>query len=94
MWLKIIKATYSDKALFLTAACCPKRDFYTHTPPPLKNGNVLHTQNSTSFCTAYSKKHTKKSAKKSQQKKVGKKRRQIKSRPKKVGKKGGKKVYS
>jgi len=28
--------------VFLTAACCPKRDFYTHTPlPPLKNGNRL-----------------------------------------------------
>jgi len=28
----------------LRAACCPKRDFYTHTPPrahPPKNGNRL-----------------------------------------------------
>ncbi len=57
--------------LFLTAACCPRRDFYTHTHPPPKKWPqkfVLHTQKNTSFvlhtqkstqkdfCTAYSKK--------------------------------------
>jgi len=46
---------------FLTAACCPRRDFFlhTHTPlPPLKMQQtfVLHTQKNHVICTAYSKK--------------------------------------
>jgi len=33
---------YCIKKYFLTAACCPKRDFYTHThPSPSKNSNRL-----------------------------------------------------
>ncbi len=32
--------------IFLTAACCPKRDYYTHTPP---------LKTATDFCTANSK---------------------------------------
>jgi len=61
--------------LFLTAASCPKKDFYK--PPPQKKKNVqqtfvLHTQNSATLVL-----HTQKSV--------------TKSRPKKVNKKGTKK---
>jgi len=62
----------------LTAASCPKKNFYT--PPPPKNVQqtfVLHTQNSTTFVLP-----TQKSTPKSRPKKVGKK----------GGKKGGKKA--
>jgi len=75
---------------FLTAACCPKRDFYTHTPPPKKRHQtfVLHTQNSTSFVLC-----TQKSGPKSRHKKVGKKaakkvaKKAAKTAARKVGKK-------
>jgi len=54
---------------FLTAASCPKKDFYN--PPPPKNVKqtfVLHTQNSTTFLL-----RTQKSVPKSMPKKGGKK---------------------
>jgi len=56
---------------FLTAASCPRKDFYTHTPTPPKNLQqtfVLHTQNSTTFVLL-----TQKSVPKSRPEKVGKK---------------------
>jgi len=67
----------------LTAACCPKRDFYTPSPP-LKNSNRLKQR---VFCTAYSKKQAQK-----RWQKGGKKG--SKKGGKKGGKKGWKKVYS
>ncbi len=63
--------------VFLTAASCPKKDFYTPTPPPR---NVQHT-----FLL-----RTQKSVPKSRPKKVGKKRHQ-KRLQKKAAKKAAKK---
>jgi len=47
----------------LTAASCPKKDFYTPTPKNMQQTFVLHTQNSMSFVL-----RTQKSAKKQAQK--------------------------
>jgi len=80
---------------FLTAASCPKKDFYT-PPPPKKKQNkknmqqtfVLHTQNSTSFVLS-----TQKSVHKSRQKKSAKKvAKKAAKRWQISSKKGGKKV--
>jgi len=58
---------------FLTAACCPKRVFYTHThsPPPKKwqQTFVLHTQKNNSSSVL----RTQKKPAKKQAQKVGKK---------------------
>jgi len=73
----------------LTAACCPKRDFYTPSPPhPLKTATDFCTAylKEHVFCTAYSKKHTRKQAQKSRQKKVIQKN-AAKNAARKVGKK-------
>jgi len=78
--------------VFLTAACCPKRDFYTHTHthPPQKQQQtfVLHTQNSVSFVLRTQKSRPK-SRPKSQQK-GGKKA--AKKSAKKVAKKAARKM--
>jgi len=53
----------------LTAASCPKKDFYTHTPKKnVQHTFVLHTQTRASFVL-----HTQKSAKKAGPKKPAKK---------------------
>ena len=74
---------------FLTAASCPKKDFYA--PPPQKNVQqtfILHTQNSTSFVL-----RTQKSAKKQAQKSQQKRRQKgSKKAAKKTTKKASKKV--
>jgi hypothetical protein len=83
---------------FLTAACCPKRDFYINPPSPTpkkwQQTFVLHTQNSASFVL-----RTQKSAPSSKPKKLTKRQQKRlqkggKKGGKKCGKKGGKKVYS
>jgi len=79
----------------LTGACCPKRDFYTHTHPSPKNSNrllccILKIARLL-YCVL------KKSTPKSRPKKVSQKNWPIKVGPKsgiKGGKKGGEKVYS
>jgi hypothetical protein len=88
-------------APFLTAACCPKRGFYTPlpTPHPKKGKRLLYNILKIArllYCIL----------KKACQKKAGRKKPAEKSRPKKAtkkaakkgskkcGKKGGKKVYS
>jgi hypothetical protein len=54
---------------FLTAVCCPKRDFYTHLPPRKRQQTfVLHTQNSMSFVLRTQKIRPIKVGKKMQQK--------------------------
>jgi len=71
----------------LTAASCPKKDFYPPPPPPPKNMQqtfVLHTENSTTFVL-----RIQKSVTKSRPKKFGKGR---KKRWKKGNKKSGKKL--
>ncbi len=50
MALKLVKRLHKSKRLmllFLTAASCPKKDFYTPPPTPQKCAK--------DFCTAYSK---------------------------------------
>jgi len=41
-WLLVLLFKFTSKQ-FLTAACCPRRDSYTHTPlPPIENARLLY----------------------------------------------------
>jgi len=79
----------------LTAASCPKKDFYTSPPPKKKKVQqtfVLHTQNSACFVLRTQKSAPKKQAQKSWQKRLQKGcKKGGKKGSKKSGKKGGKK---
>jgi len=75
----------------LTAACCPKRDFYTHTPSPPKKRQqtfVLHAQKIARLLYCLLNKARQKSRPKKSGENGGKKV------GKKCCKKGGEKVYS
>jgi len=84
-----------ENILFFTAACCPRRDFYTHTLPlPPRNCNrllysilkktchlycILKKSTQKDFCTAYSKRTSFVLRTQNSTQKIGKKKQQKKT---------------